>query len=81
MITSILVLVALYAAFLLGKMAERPKAKWPRDASFLNNWEKQRPFAMGLVAGAALLQALAIKNGGMGGGMGMGMGGMGGGMY
>jgi len=76
---------AYFAAFQLGKMAERPKAQWPRAKTGQNpwlvgDWETYNKVFMGIVAVAVLLTL--IGPGGFGGfGMGGGGYGRGGGFY
>jgi hypothetical protein len=75
---------AYFAAFQLGKMAERPKAQWPRAKTGQNpwlvgDWDTYQKVFMGVVAVAILLTLLGSS--GMGGfGMGGGFG-RGGGFY
>jgi hypothetical protein len=73
---------AYFAAFQLGKMAERPKAQWPRakagqNAWLVGDWEVYQKVFMGVVAVAVLLTLIGPSGlGGFGRG-----GGFGGGAY
>jgi hypothetical protein len=75
---------AYFAAFQLGKMAERPKAQWPtakagQNPWLVGDWNTYQKVFMGIVAVAVLLTLLGPS--GLGGfGMGRG-GGFGGGGY
>jgi hypothetical protein len=72
-------LMALFAAYKLGQMQERPEAKWPTGGLGQGGWKAWKPYAMGIVGASA---ALALLEGlGGGGGMGFGRGGGGGGEY
>ena len=75
---------AYFAAFQLGKMAERPKAQWPRAKTGQNpwlvgDWETYNKVFMGIVGVAVLLTLLGPSGfggfGGFGGGGGYGRGG------
>jgi len=76
---------AYFAAFQLGKMAERPKAQWPKAKPGQNplavgDWAAYQKIFMGMVAVAVLLTLMGP--GGFGGMMGGGFGGgYGGGGY
>jgi hypothetical protein len=63
-------LIALYSAYNLGQMAERPAQKWPKG-SFPTGWEARKTY---LYVAIALSLGLAVLAG-MGGGMGYGGGG------
>jgi hypothetical protein len=76
-------LFAFFAAYMLGKMAERPKDKWPRDTAGKNpilsgSWNSWQRIFMGVVALAVLF--VLLGEGGLGSMFG-GMGGMGGAGY
>ena len=76
---------AYFAAFQLGKMAERPKAQWPKAKTGQNpwlvgDWDTYQKVFMGIVAVAVLLTLIGPS--GFGGfGMGGGGFGRGGGYY
>lgn len=73
---------AYFAAFQLGKMAERPKAQWPRAKAgqspwLVGDWETYQKVFMGIVAVAVLLTLIGpsgFGGFGMGGGFGRGGG-------
>ena len=74
---------AYFASFQLGKMAERPKAQWPRAKAGQNpwlvgDWDTYQKVFMGVVAVAILLTLIGPS--GLGG-FGMGRGGYGGGGF
>lgn len=80
MLTQIIQLLALFAAFQLGKTFERPQNKWPKGGLMQGGWKAMRPYLFGTVAVAALLNAFPLVTGG--GGLGaLGGGGYGGGGY
>ena len=73
---------AYFAAFQLGKMAERPKAQWPtaragQNPWMVGDWNVYQKVFMGIVAIAVLLTLVGPS--GFGGFGGMGRGGFGGG--
>lgn len=81
----LLSVVALLAAYQLGRMAERPKDKWQKGGLAKFGWDAWRIPLIVLVALAVLINVLwpLLKTAGFGNmfsGMGMGMG-MGGGRY
>ncbi|AGE50150.1 hypothetical protein ATCVCanal1_341L [Acanthocystis turfacea Chlorella virus Canal-1] len=74
---------AYFAAFQLGKMAERPKSQWPaakagQNPWMVGDWATYQKVFMGVVAVAILMTLLGP--GGFGS-MGMGRGGYGGGGF
>jgi hypothetical protein len=81
----LLIMIGAYlASFQLGKMAERPKAQWPRAKAGQNpflvgDWDAYQKIFMGVVAVAVLMTLLGPS--GFGGFGGMGRGGYGGGGY
>lgn len=77
----LIMLGAYFAAFQLGKMAERPKAQWPRAKGSQNpwmvgDWEIYQKVFLGVVGVAVLLTLIGPS--GLGG---FGMMGRGGGAY
>ncbi|AGE53505.1 hypothetical protein ATCVGM07011_353L [Acanthocystis turfacea Chlorella virus GM0701.1] len=74
---------AYFCSFQLGKMAERPKAQWPRAKAGQNpwlvgDWDTYQKVFMGVVAVAILLTLIGPS--GLGG-FGIGRGGYGGGGF
>jgi hypothetical protein len=69
---------AYFGAFQLGKMAERPKAQWPKakpgqNPWMVGDWATYQKVYMGMVAVAVLLALMGPAGfGGMFGGMGGG---------
>jgi len=85
-VKTFVLLFAYFAAFQLGKMAERPKAQWPRAKAgqspiMMGDWEFYQKIYFGVVGLAILLTLIGGGGMGMGGGMGGMFGGGGGGYY